>query len=71
MRGDPGKIWGNAVAWDDPEPMIKLSSEAVTDNVLKGLVFSGENEEVMRSPRLCKPNHRAPPHNFRSYIKVT
>jgi hypothetical protein len=32
-----------------PEPMIKFSSEAVTDKVQSGLGFIGENEEVMRS----------------------
>ena len=32
--------------------MIKFSSEAVTDKVLKGLGFSGENEEVISSPFL-------------------
>jgi len=34
------------------EPMIKFSGEAVTDKVQKGVGFSGENEEVMRSPSL-------------------
>jgi hypothetical protein len=32
--------------------MIKISSGAVTDKVLKGLGFSGENEEVTKSPSL-------------------
>jgi hypothetical protein len=32
--------------------MIKFSSEAVTDNALDGLGFSGENEKVMRSRSL-------------------
>jgi hypothetical protein len=32
--------------------MLKPSSEAVTDKAKKGLRFSGENEEVLRSPSL-------------------
>ena len=32
--------------------MIKFTSEAVTDKDRKKLGFSGENEEIMRSPSL-------------------
>ena len=33
LRGDPGKVGGNAVAEGRPELTIKFSSEAVTDKV--------------------------------------
>jgi len=32
-----------------PEPMIKFRNDAVTNGVLKGVGFSGENEKGMRS----------------------
>jgi hypothetical protein len=32
--------------------MIKFTSEALTDKVQKELGFSGENEEIIRSPSL-------------------
>jgi hypothetical protein len=32
--------------------MIKSGDEVVTDNVYNGLRFSGENEDVIRSPSL-------------------
>jgi hypothetical protein len=54
--------------------MINFSSEAITSGVLEAIGFSGENEEVMRSPSLnCNiaTLTRKPPSNSRSHIKVT
>jgi hypothetical protein len=54
--------------------MIKFSSEAVTDKVQNGVGFSGEKEEVRRSPSLnsnIATLTRERPKNSRSLINVT
>jgi hypothetical protein len=54
--------------------MINFSSEAITSVVLEAIGFTGENEEVMRSPSLnCNiaTLTREHPKNSRSHIKVT
>ena len=33
LRGDPGEIGGKCCGLGRPEPMIKFSSEAVTDKI--------------------------------------
>jgi hypothetical protein len=69
-HGNPGKIGGCCGLGTDRT--IKFSSEAVRNNISKGLGFSGVIEEVMKSPSLnCASLPREVPKNSRSLIRVT